>query len=341
MHILKLWIWPGLAAVACLTALAIWFEAGGVEADLKARALAALRQDSAWAQVSLKGRDLTLTGLAPDQESRSTALEIAGAVYGVRVARDNSTLLPEEKPYRFTAEKTSNGVLLSGFVPNEAARAGIITGLSNLLPGIAVTDQMKLARGAPEGLVDLVNYGMAAFTRFSTGSLELTDHTLQVSGHALNPDDHDIALEALAAPPPAGGRVGSVDITPAAATNGYSWSASITAGSMDLTGYAPDAGARSGIVAAVQAAHPDLTVNDDMRFATGVPAGVDWQTAVGEALAVASHLSEGSVSIRGRVLDVSGQAVDSTHFRQVQERLAGGLAGGLVLGTADIGGEGQ
>ncbi|AKH99863.1 outer membrane protein/peptidoglycan-associated (lipo)protein [Hoeflea sp. IMCC20628] len=337
MYNWKLWIWPGLAAVACLTALAIWFQAGVVEADLKSRALAALRQDNAWAQVSLKGRDLILTGLAPDKDSQSRALKTVRTTYGVRVASDNSTLLPEEKPFRLTVEKNVDGLVLSGFVPNESARANILAGLSNLLPGIAVSDQMKLARGAPDGLVDLVTYGLSAFTRFSTGSFELTDYSLRVSGQALNPDDHQAALAALSAPLPSGGVLESVNIMPAAVSGDYNWSASISADGMELSGYAPDAVTRDGILATAKASAQDRPVTDLMRFASGVPSGMDWNAATAEALAIVSHLNGGTVSIRGKVLDVSGQAVDGQAFRQIQEMLATGLSSGLVLGTADIG----
>ncbi|KJS09633.1 MAG: hypothetical protein VR78_15695 [Hoeflea sp. BRH_c9] len=333
----KLWIWPGLATVACLTALAIWFQAGIVESDLQSRALAALSEDNGWAKVSLKGRDLTLTGLAPDEASQHQALETVRSIHGVRVANNASTLLPEEKPYRLSVEKTADGVALRGFVPNESARANIVAALSNLLPGIAVTDQMKLARGAPDGLVELVSYGMAPLTRFSTGSLELTDATLRVTGQALNPDDHEAALAALSAEPPAGGVLESVDIAPASVAGDYIWSVLMEADGMELSGYAPDADARNAILAAAKASRPELPVNDRMRFATGVPAGIDWQAAATEALGLTSSLSDGTVSIRGRVLDVSGRAIDGKAFRRVQERLSAGFASGLVLGTSDIG----
>ena len=92
----KYWIAPGVAAVGCLTALAIWFEASGVEADLQMRAAAMLRQDHPWAQVSLKGRDLTLSGIAPDEDSRIKALAIVRDLHGVRAARDISTVQPED-----------------------------------------------------------------------------------------------------------------------------------------------------------------------------------------------------------------------------------------------------
>ncbi|WP_052161911.1 BON domain-containing protein, partial [Hoeflea sp. BAL378] len=210
MRMWKFWIWPGLASVGCLTALAIWFEASVIETDLQTRAQAALQKEYGWAQVSLNGRDLTLTGIAPDEDSRARALDIAGAVDGVRVASDRTSLLQEEKPYRLTIEKTAQGVTLSGFVPNDTARANIIALLTGMLPGIALSDQMKLARGAPDDLLVLTGYGLVAFPRFSTGVLEITDRSLAIRGQALDPEDHELALAAVASIPASAGTVSAV-----------------------------------------------------------------------------------------------------------------------------------
>ncbi|MBV1761923.1 OmpA family protein [Hoeflea sp.] len=301
------------------------------------RASTALRQDHAWAKVSLDGRDLTLTGIAPDEDSQVEALAIARDVYGVRVASDVSTLLPEEKPYRLTIEKTAGGVSLSGFVPNESARVNLIAMLTRMLPGIALTDQMRLARGAPEGLVSLAGYGLAAFPRFSTGTVEITDRSLAIRGQALDPEDHEVALAAVASIPEAAGMVSSVDITPAVVTGNYTWTASIGPDGLRLEGYAPDATTRAAILAGAKAIAPDMSVEDRMRFASGVPDGMDWKAAAEDALSIVSDLSEGTAVVRNRVLDLSGQAVDAEAFRRVQSVLSAPFSSGLVLGTADIG----
>ena len=337
MRNVKLWIWPGLAAVVCLSALAIWFTAGSIEADLRSRSVAELRADHAWAQVLIKGRDLTLTGLAPDEESREEALSIARNVYGVRDVRDASVLLPEEKPYRLSAEKTPDGIILSGFVPNEAARADIISKLTGLLPGIALSDRMNLARGAPTGLVSLAGYGMSVFPRFSTGSMTITDRTVDITGQALNPDDHEAALAALSLVPPSAGIVNSVKITPAAAVGDYSWSATKAADGIVVSGYVPDREIRAAIMARAGSFGGEAGAEDRMRFATGVPDNVDWMAAAETALSALGKMTSGTVSITGGTLDVSGEASDVEAFRGIQDILTGRLQGGLVLGTADIG----
>jgi OmpA-OmpF porin, OOP family len=337
MRHVKLWIWPGLAAVACLSALAIWFTAGSIEADLRARTVSALRTDHAWAQVLIKGRDLTLTGLAPDEQSREDALSVARNVYGVRDVRDASVLLPEEKPYRLSAEKTPNGIILSGFVPNEGARADIISTLTGLLPGIALSDQMNLARGAPTGLVSLAGYGLSVFSRFSTGSMSITDRTMDITGQALNPDDHEAALAALSLVPPSAGIVSSVEITPAAAAGEYSWSATKAADGIVVSGYVPDSTIREAIMTRAGPVGGEPGAEDRMRIAAGVPDGVDWMAAAETALSALGKMTAGTVTVTGGTLDVSGEASDVAAFRGIQDILSNRLQGGLALGTADIG----
>lgn len=337
MRYWKLWIWPGLAAVACLVALAVWSETKTIETDLQTRALSALRLDHGWAKVILKGRDLSLSGLAPDAASQDQALEIVRQIDGVRVVDNATALLPEEKPYSLTIEKTADGVQLSGFVPNESARANVISTLTSMLPGIAVSDQLKLARGAPEDLIGLAGYGMSALPRFTTGMVAITDNSVRISGQALNPEDHETALADLSAALPAGAMVEAIDITPAAAIGDYTWSAALKGGGLLLTGYVPDAETRKAIVARATALEPAVRVDDRMRFASGVPTTVDWQEAAMAGVAWLSKMTGGTVAIRGNVLDVSGEVVDADAFRSLQVALGSDLPGGLVLGSTDIG----
>ncbi|WP_422370797.1 OmpA family protein [Hoeflea sp.] len=333
----KTWIWPGVATVACLTALAVWLNLDTVEADLKGRVTAALAADHAWAGIALDGRDLTLQGLAPSAENQAEALSIAQKAYGVRMVIDETGLLPEQSPYSFSIEKTENGLVLSGFAPDTATRARLIARLSETLPGIALLDQLKLARGAPDEFAALVGFGSSAFTRFSTGLMELNGNDLHIRGQALNPADHEVALRLLSAAPPGAGRIASLDISPAPAGGDYIWSAEVDDAGLTLRGYVPDASTRSAVIAAAAASRSELAVVDEMRFASGVPEGVDWLAAAREAIALLSPMANGQVSIRNDMIDISGQIDDAETFRAFQARLDEGLAGGVKLGTTDIG----
>jgi OOP family OmpA-OmpF porin len=337
MRNVRLWFWPGVAAVACLAALAVWFTADVVETELKARALAALRGEDGWAQVTLKGRDLTLTGLAPDEEDRERALSVARSISGIRRVTNGSVLLPEEAPYRFSAEKTRNGIVLGGFVPNETARAEIISTLTGLLPGIALSDQMNLARGAPVGLSSLAAYGLSVFPRLSTGAVEITDRSMRVSGQALNPDDHELALAALVAIPPSAGSLSEVDIAPAAVSGPYEWSATRESDLLTVSGHIPDPQVRERVLSMADEAGKGATVEDRMRFASGAPQTVDWQEATETGMSIIAAMAHGTVSLVDSVLNVSGEARDAASFRSIQDILANQLPEGVRLGTADIG----
>lgn len=340
MRNVRLWFWPGVAAVACLAALSVWFTAGVVETELKARALAALRGEDGWAHVTLKGRDLTLTGLAPDEEDRDRALSVARSISGVRRVTDASVLLPEEAPYRFSAEKTPSGIVLGGFVPNETVRAEIISSLTGLLPGIALSDQMKLARGAPVGLASLASYGLSVFPRLSTGSVEISDRSMRVSGQALDPDDHELALAALAGIPPSAGSISAIDIMPAAISGPYTWAAARKGDRLTVSGYVPDSAIRSAILS--RAGEIGAETEDGMRFASGLPQRVDWMEATGTGLSLLAAMSQGTVTLTDVTLNVSGEARDAAAFRNIQDILGNRLPGGVMLGTADIGmAEGQ
>lgn len=332
------WIWPGVAAVACLTALALWLEHKVVEADLQTRTLAALeQQEHGWARLALDGRDLTLQGEAPGEESQSEALEIARDVYGVRIVRDETRLLPLEAPFQLSAEKTEAGVTLTGFAPDQATRAGIVAQLSQMLPGIAISDQIKLARGAPDNLMEFAVYGMSAFPRFSTGTMEISDTTMRIGGQALSPEDHEAALQTLSVDPPTGATLEALEISAAGIEGDYRFAAEIDGSNLKFSGYVPDPDARAKIRGAVEAVRADLTVADEMLYATGVPEGVDWAAAAAEAAALVTRMTQGRADIEGRRLDLSGQVTDGAAFREIQALLGGQLAGGLVLGTADIG----
>lgn len=333
----KLWIWPGLATVACLTALAIWFEAEAIEAELQTRALSVLQQDHGWAKVVLNGRDLSLSGLAPDEADQQQALSIVSQIVGVRVVDDVTTLLPEQNPYHLNVEKTADGVRLSGFVPHESARANIVSTLTGMLPGIAVSDQLKLARGAPDGLIELAAYAMSALPRFTTGLVAITGSSVRINGQALNPDDHEIALAELSAGLPAGAVVEAIDITPAAASGDYTWSAMMQDGGLTLAGYVPDTETREAILARAKVLERAVSIDDQMRFASGAPEAVEWKAAAVGAIAMLSKMTGGTVVIRGNVLDVSGEAAGAEAFRGLQDALAADFPGGLVLGSTDIG----
>lgn len=81
------WLW-GLIPLALLGWATFHLKQPRIEADLAVRATEALRKaGQAWANVSMDGRDATITGLAETDGAPKAALDIVRGVWGIRTVR--------------------------------------------------------------------------------------------------------------------------------------------------------------------------------------------------------------------------------------------------------------
>lgn len=82
----------GLIGFVLLALLTIVLAGGWIESDLAERGRNEL--DAAghgWAELSVSGRDVTLSGAVPEGVSSQGAVEAVAGVWGVRVVRDETT----------------------------------------------------------------------------------------------------------------------------------------------------------------------------------------------------------------------------------------------------------
>jgi osmotically-inducible protein OsmY len=113
----KKWV-LGLVPLAVLALAAALWRQGSIEKDLSARVGDALSKGGLnWAQTGTVGRDMTLSGEAPSPEERAKAQAAADSVFGVRRVADAMTVLPEAKPFTFTALRDGAKITLTGVVP--------------------------------------------------------------------------------------------------------------------------------------------------------------------------------------------------------------------------------
>ncbi|MEL6921624.1 MAG: BON domain-containing protein, partial [Pseudomonadota bacterium] len=208
------WILPGILATVILTALAMLFQSGSIEDDLSAKASNALQAEHPWASVELDGRDVTLNGVAPTEEAQSAAAVVADDAYDVRVVANATTLPPIENPYTFAAVKSSEGISLNGFVPSDEVRADIVAAAETSNPGIAVTDNMAIARGAPEGFAALTTFGLSQLGGLADGEASVSNTDYAIAGTAATVEAFADETDRLAAALPGGGALAASDITP-------------------------------------------------------------------------------------------------------------------------------
>src|SRR6266851_9548923 len=121
MHGLFRWSskwWPGVIPLVVLWAIAAWTSAPPLESDLAARATSALKDTVLdKTRIAVAGRDVTFAADAFSEDGRRSALASVETVPGVRLVNDETRLVPEAKPFVWSAERDVVRVTLGGSSP--------------------------------------------------------------------------------------------------------------------------------------------------------------------------------------------------------------------------------
>ncbi|MDZ7824329.1 MAG: OmpA family protein [Ahrensia sp.] len=328
----KRWVWPGILATVILTALSMFFQSGKIENDLTAKASSVLQAANPWASVALDGRDLTLNGVAPSEEAAAAALLSADNAYDVRVARNATTLPPMASPYPFKAIKNNDGITLTGNYPSDAVRAEIVAAAGSAMPGIAIKDELTLARGAPAGFAALAGLGLSQLGNFTDGEAALSDIQYTIKGTAADPAAYEAETARATGTLPEGGALAMADITPPTIAP-YVWNAAKAAdNTITLTGYAPSIDARDAVAAAAVVANPGVTVVNQLQIGAGAPASYGDMTAFG--LGQLNGLSTGTAALADDNYAITGAAKTSAAYDAERNSANGQLPGGKLANVA-------
>ncbi len=326
------WVWPGILATVILTALAMFFHSNTIENDLTAKAGSALEAESGWASVELDGRDLTLSGVAPTQEDADAALQTALNAYDVRVASDATTLPPIASPYPFKAIKSDDEITLTGNYPNDKVRAQIVASAETAMPGVKVTDELTLARGAPAGLVGLAGFGLSQLSNLTEGEASLSDADYSIQGLAADSATYEAELARANADIPEGGALASAEIV-APTVSPYIWSATKSdENSITLAGFAPSIEAREALAERAGEANPDATIINELQIAQGAPDA--FGDMAGFGLTQLGGLTSGSASLADLEYAITGEAETSADYDAVRSAANGDLPGGTLASAA-------
>src|SRR5262249_57583043 len=100
-------------------------------------------------RVTVSGRDVSFAAEAFSTEGRRAALAAVEAAPGVRLVNDDTRLVPEAKPFVWSAERDVVRVTLAGNAPLPSVRSKLLEAAKAGIGNVEVADQMGLARGAP------------------------------------------------------------------------------------------------------------------------------------------------------------------------------------------------
>jgi OOP family OmpA-OmpF porin len=334
MHGLFRWSskwWPGVVPLVVLWALAAWTSTAPLESDLAARSAAALKDTVLdKSRITLAGRDVTFAADAFSEDGRRSAVASVDAVPGVRLVNDETRLVPEAKPFVWSAERDVARVTLSGSSPLPASKGKLLEAARAGLGGVEVVDQMNLSRGAPARFDNAALLLLDQIVKLKDGKITLSDTKVSLSGMARDLGGRE-AIAAALKNLPEGFSVAANEIkAPPYIFQAYKDPVAVT---LTLTGYVPDNNVHAALVAAAGRKFFSEKVVDNLKASVGAPSG--FANAVVPALGAVSRLSTGTLVVSDREVKLSGDAFYDAAPAQIRAGLIKDFPQGWQL-KADI-----
>ena len=320
MHGLFRWSskwWPGVIPLVAFWAIAAWTNTVPLESDLAARSSAALKDTVLdKSRVAVVGRDVTFAADAFSEEGRRSAVASVEAVPGVRLVNDETRLVPEAKPFVWSAERDVVRVTLSGSSPLPASKAKLLEAARAALGGVEVVDQMNLSRGAPPRFDNAALLLVDQVEKLKDGKITISDSKVSLSGMARDLGGRE-AIAAALKNLPEGFSVAANEIkAPPYIFQAYKDPVAVT---VTLSGYVPDNNVHAAIVAAAGRKFFSEKVVDNLKASVGAPGG--FAGAVVPALGALSRLSTGTLVVSDREVKLSGDAFYDAAPAQIRGNL--------------------
>ena len=320
MHGLFKWSskwWPGVVPLVIFWGIAAWTSTPTVEADLAARSNAALKDTVLdKRRIAVDGRDVTFAADAFSEDGRLSAVASVEAVPGVRLVNDETRLVPEAKPFVWSAERDVVRVTLSGNSPLPSSKGKLVEAARANLGGVEIVDQMNLSRGAPPRFDSAALLLLDQIAKLKDGKITLTDSKVNLAGMARDLGGREAIAGALKNLPE-GYSVAANDIkAPPYVFQAYKDPVAVT---LTLTGYVPDNNVHAALVQAAERKFFSEKVVDNLKASVGAPQG--FANAVVPALGALSRLSTGTLVVSDREVKLSGDAFYDAAANQIRAGL--------------------
>jgi OmpA-OmpF porin, OOP family len=306
--------WPGLIVLGIFWVIAAWTNTVPLESDLAARSGAALKDTVLdKTRITVDGRDVTLAADAFSEDGRRTAVDRVRGVPGVRLVNDETRLVPEAKPFVWSAERDVVRVTLGGSAPLPSIRTKLLEAARAALGGVEVVDQMNLARGAAPRFDVAAQLLIDQIGKLKDGKITISDSNVTLSGMARELGGRE-AIAAALKNLPEGFKVAANDIkAPPYIFQAYKDPVAVT---LTLSGYVPDKAVHAALVAAAGRKFFNEKVVDNLKESVGAPSG--FAAAVVPALGELSRLSTGTLVVSDRQVKLSGDALYDAAGAQIR-----------------------
>ncbi len=134
--------------------------------------------------VVLETLDLSVTGEAEDVAAYGAVrAALNNPPKGIKVA-NNGVRAPAVSPYTWSAKLETRQLALTGYYPSDTAREQLLTAARASLAGAVMQESLQPAEGAPPDWASAVVASVQALGRLESGTAEMKDAALTVSGLA-------------------------------------------------------------------------------------------------------------------------------------------------------------
>src|ERR1700681_4744010 len=330
MHGLFRWSskwWPGVIPLGVFWAIAAWTSTFPLETELAARSTAALKNTLLdKRRRSVAGPDVTFAADAFSEDGRRSAVASVEAVPGVRLVNDETRLVPEARPFIWSAERDVVRVTLGGSAPLPASKGRLLEAARSGLGGVEVVDQMNLARGAPPRFDNAALLLLDQIGKLKDGKVTISDTKVSLAGMARDLGGRE-AIAAALKNLPEGFSVAANEIkAPPYIFQAYKDPVAVT---LTLTGYVPDNNVHAALAAAAGRKFFSEKVVDNLKASVGAPSG--FAGAVVPALGALSRLSTGTLVVSDREVKLSGDAFYDAAPSQIRSNLVKDFPQGFQL----------
>jgi OmpA-OmpF porin, OOP family len=318
--VLSLFACGGLAWLIALSVV------GRIEADTREQAITALAAAGQnWAAADPDGLKLVLSGEAPDEDARFSALEVIGRIIDAGRIVDRTTMASEEAavavPFSLEFQRSKGATALVGLVPGKDAAAALVSAVEQT--GTGLPDNALLAdmdADVPEHWQAAQAFALTLLPLVPDGTIRVTPGRVEVLALAASDAGRVQLEEKLMA-----GQPGDVTLTlkvsaPLPVVAPFRFAMRLENGVItfaDCMAETPQD--RALILSAVQRA--GAAEMPRCNLALGAPAG-SWPQAVDLAIAGLEELGGGSLSMADT--DIAIMALPGTEQAQA-ERLRGDL----------------
>ena len=278
-----------------------------------------------WALVRADGLRVTLSGRAPDESARFSALEVTGRVIDTdRIVdqMDVASAVPQSAPdFRLAIVRNDGKLSLIGLVPGQETRETTLSRLA-AIDATEVTDLIEAVDYTPPvGWHAALNYALAAAARLERSQISLSPNSVEVMAFLPTPADR-AALEAeLATYERPDLDVALTISTPKPVVAPFVFAAVRDTAGLSVSACTFDS---SDAFAAVSARLKEAQ-DHDCTIALGAPSP-KWGAAVDAALAALETLGAGKVTLSDADISLTGPVGgDPDAFAAATETLTAAL----------------